>query len=497
MPSNFEQPREDKTPFHEQPETIQSGSKFDILKLGRPKSVQAIDQGEIREFEQASFAVTEYFVDNEKYLAEATELKTFFQTIQAELGETIPTTWFVIGHPSDPKRKGVSLYAIQDLEQFQAEEGVKTLPELNQTEFSKSFLEKLLDIQQKIYQLLEKLAKENDLPIDKLDPGALDPKRFKEEVVYSPDSENLVIANLFNIDAKTIKEIIGSKAKFEGTKLSQLKLIKLLGLGSIAEKIDWFLERSAVLEFTKNKRAHNHLNKEKMQALGQEGKKAMALTFDDGPNEQTAELLDILKAEGVKATFFLTGSMIPGREALVKRMVEEGHEVGVHEWGHLTPDISKLFTDPKNYAKGRFVGPRPDLGDIQKTCNLIEQITGQRPTMGRLAGAHGTLDSWREYEHMDLDIINAQAWDIMTMLPRRRLTANMLLKAALLGNKHGQIRLFHIGCMKDNSEPLSPDEIKREKGEVYPPEETVKMIREYIERSRQQGYDFVDLSENI
>lgn len=497
MPSKFEQPREDKTPFHEQPETIQPGPKFDILKLGRPKSSQPIDQGEIREFEQAPLAITEYFVDNEKYLAEATELKNFFQTIQAELGEAIPNTWFVIGHPSNPEKKGVSLYAIQNLEQFQAGEDVKTLPELNQKEYSPEFFDKLLNIQQRIYQLLEELAAKNDLPIDKLDPKALDPKRFKEEVVYSPDSEDLMIANLFNIDAKTIKEIIGSKAKFEGTKLSQLKLVKLLGLGSIADKIDWFLERSAILEFTKNKRAHNHLNEEKMQALEQEGKKVMALTFDDGPNEQTAELLDILKAQGVKATFFLTGKMIAGREHLVKRMIEEGHEVGVHEWGHLSPDIAKLFTDPQNYIQGRFVGPRADLGDIIKTRDLIEQITGQRPTMGRLAGAHGTLDSWREFEKADLEIINAQAWDIMTMLPRRRLTANILLKAALLGNKHGQIRLFHIGCMKDNSEPLEESEIKKDKGEVYPPEETIKMIQEYIERSRQQGFDFVGLKENL
>lgn len=71
------------------------------------------------------------------------------------------------------------------------------------------------------------------------------------------------------------------------------------------------------------------------------GKKLVALTFDDGPSTvTTGRLLDILKAKGVKATFFVVGSMASRAPDLLKREVAEGHEVGSHSSYH--QDLSKL-----------------------------------------------------------------------------------------------------------------------------------------------------------
>ncbi|HEU4523397.1 MAG TPA: polysaccharide deacetylase family protein, partial [Gemmatimonadales bacterium] len=57
----------------------------------------------------------------------------------------------------------------------------------------------------------------------------------------------------------------------------------------------------------------------------------VALTLDDGPDERTTPLiLDQLRRHGARATFFLIGERVAGREALVRRLVEEGHEVGNH-----------------------------------------------------------------------------------------------------------------------------------------------------------------------
>jgi peptidoglycan/xylan/chitin deacetylase (PgdA/CDA1 family) len=57
------------------------------------------------------------------------------------------------------------------------------------------------------------------------------------------------------------------------------------------------------------------------------------LTFDDGPSSTvTPQILDILDSYGVKGTFFLHGSRIKGNEALVQRMIREGHAVGNHLW---------------------------------------------------------------------------------------------------------------------------------------------------------------------
>jgi peptidoglycan/xylan/chitin deacetylase (PgdA/CDA1 family) len=61
----------------------------------------------------------------------------------------------------------------------------------------------------------------------------------------------------------------------------------------------------------------------------------LALTFDDGPRrETTGLLLDGLSRRGVHATFFVIGTRLEGREDLLRRMVEEGHQVGIHSFNH-------------------------------------------------------------------------------------------------------------------------------------------------------------------
>ena len=60
----------------------------------------------------------------------------------------------------------------------------------------------------------------------------------------------------------------------------------------------------------------------------------VVLTFDDGPTRWTAPILDVLAEHGVKATFFVVGSRVAERPDLLRRMVEDGHEVGVHTFTH-------------------------------------------------------------------------------------------------------------------------------------------------------------------
>lgn len=59
------------------------------------------------------------------------------------------------------------------------------------------------------------------------------------------------------------------------------------------------------------------------------------LTFDDGPHPiATPRVLDVCRAHALRATFFLTGQNIAGNEHLVRRIVEEGHSLGVHGYHH-------------------------------------------------------------------------------------------------------------------------------------------------------------------
>ncbi len=95
----------------------------------------------------------------------------------------------------------------------------------------------------------------------------------------------------------------------------------------------------------------------------------IAITFDDGPHpELTPKLLDILKARGIKATFFMVGQMVVQHPEIVKRMAEEGHEVANHSWSH--PALTKLGAD----------GVRKQLVN---TSDAIEKACGIRPTVMR------------------------------------------------------------------------------------------------------------------
>ncbi|MFN0084448.1 MAG: polysaccharide deacetylase family protein [Blastocatellia bacterium] len=67
----------------------------------------------------------------------------------------------------------------------------------------------------------------------------------------------------------------------------------------------------------------------------------VALTFDDGPDEQwTPQILDILKREAVPSTFFIIGRNGQSTPALVKRIVAEGHDIGNHSYTH--PNLGEI-----------------------------------------------------------------------------------------------------------------------------------------------------------
>ena len=68
--------------------------------------------------------------------------------------------------------------------------------------------------------------------------------------------------------------------------------------------------------------------------------KVICLTFDDGPTDSTTpKVLDILDTFGVRATFFLIGRQISGREDIVRRTAGAGHAAGVHTFSHVYPEV--------------------------------------------------------------------------------------------------------------------------------------------------------------
>ncbi|WP_084957743.1 polysaccharide deacetylase family protein [Thermoactinospora rubra] len=96
--------------------------------------------------------------------------------------------------------------------------------------------------------------------------------------------------------------------------------------------------------------------------------KCLALTFDDGPGKYADKLLDTLKKEGVKATFFLEGQYVKSRPAFAKRMAAEGHELGNHSYTH--PDFTKLE-------------PWQVRAEVSKTQAIVKEVTGVEPKLLR------------------------------------------------------------------------------------------------------------------
>lgn len=99
-------------------------------------------------------------------------------------------------------------------------------------------------------------------------------------------------------------------------------------------------------------------------------RKQVMLTFDDGVDEvQTPLVLDVLQRHHVKATFFLVGERAQAHPDIVRRLVAEGHTIGIHTWQHRN-------TFP-------FGATATITADLQRTRNLLEQLAGQPVTRFR------------------------------------------------------------------------------------------------------------------
>lgn len=121
----------------------------------------------------------------------------------------------------------------------------------------------------------------------------------------------------------------------------------------------------------------------------------VALTFDDGPHPSyTKKLLDGLKERGVKATFFVVGENIPGREEIIKQMWEDGHLIGNHTWDH--EDISKMSAQEA-------------CAEFQKTSNLVKEITG-----AGTAYVRAPFGNWDDALNCETTMISVR-WSVDTL----------------------------------------------------------------------------------
>ncbi len=152
----------------------------------------------------------------------------------------------------------------------------------------------------------------------------------------------------------------------------------------------------------------------------------IALTFDDGPDIlKTPAILDLLKNEGIKATFFVIGKKIKGSEAIVERMLQEGHIIANHSYSHSY--FIDLFPTKKVIA------------DLESANSIIKSITGYTPKLFRPPYGVTNPNIARAVEKMELTSIGWNIRSLDTIIK----DSNKLYQRISTRIEPGSILLFH------------------------------------------------------
>ncbi|MBQ3353423.1 polysaccharide deacetylase family protein [Candidatus Saccharibacteria bacterium] len=183
------------------------------------------------------------------------------------------------------------------------------------------------------------------------------------------------------------------------------------------------------------------------------GKKLIALTFDDGPSPSTTPaLLNILKMRDVPATFFVLGNMARNYPDIIKHASEEGHEIANHTMYH-----QNLIRISANSVQA----------DINESRSVLEGILGQSPSLTR--PPYGNInDNVRRSVGTPMILWSVDTLDWKTRDP------DSILSVAMDEVHDGAIILMH---------------------DIY--DTTVSAVPKLIDTMRQNGYEFVTISELV
>ncbi|WP_228061457.1 polysaccharide deacetylase family protein [[Phormidium] sp. LEGE 05292] len=185
--------------------------------------------------------------------------------------------------------------------------------------------------------------------------------------------------------------------------------------------------------------------------------KVVALTFDDGPwPKYTNEILEILKKNNIKATFFWIGRNLVTYPEIAKQVVAAGHAIGNHTWSHSYRKMSQA-----NAAK-----------EIDQTAAIIERTTNVKTTLFRPPGGilnNGPAGYARSRKYAVL------LWSDDSEDYAKKLTVNTIINRVLKSAKPGGMLLMHDGG-GDRSR-------------------TVQALPTIINSLKNQGYKFVTVPE--
>jgi peptidoglycan-N-acetylglucosamine deacetylase len=153
------------------------------------------------------------------------------------------------------------------------------------------------------------------------------------------------------------------------------------------------------------------------------GNKHLYLTFDDGPIPGPTEfVLDILKKNTVKATFFCIGDNVRKHPSVFNRILAEGHCVGNHTFNHLSgwsTENSKFLQNVQAFET--------TIADKQKSSHLF------RPPYGRI----------KRSQIKGLSDFKIIMWDVLSFDFNKNLSPEKCLKNTIAATRDGSIIVFH------------------------------------------------------
>lgn len=199
--------------------------------------------------------------------------------------------------------------------------------------------------------------------------------------------------------------------------------------------------------------------------LGPAGKKRVALTFDDGPTPpNTDQILNVLKAHGVPATFFVNGKLADRFPETLRRIVQEGHTLGNHTYTHLF-----LYLKSKRRIER----------EIDRTQDAIERAAGVRPRVFRAPYGVRWFGLFRVLRRRGMCSVQ---WSGTGYDWIEKNTAEDIARKALKNLRDGSVILLHDGCGA------------REPGEVDH-STTVAALPAMIEEIQRRGFKLVSVYE--
>jgi peptidoglycan/xylan/chitin deacetylase (PgdA/CDA1 family) len=172
---------------------------------------------------------------------------------------------------------------------------------------------------------------------------------------------------------------------------------------------------------------------------GPNGARGVVLTFDDGPHPRwTPHVLSALARYQATATFFVIGRKAEEHPEIVRAMIEQGHEVGLHSYEH-----DRLFA---------LRSERRVREDLERGIAAIARVTGRRPVLFRPPIGHSNPITARVAEALDLTVVG---WTVAgrdgVAFARAREVASRVSRAA----RDGSIVLLHDAPERGDREPAA------------------------------------------